>query len=510
MNDHTIIAWIEQIVPRLRDSHWSPALEINGVDILESLRSPLYNALLNLSRRQTNQSVVTTSRLKIPGFIREGRCPLFIQSWLDEQQGKRISGDPYQTQIIFWPREPTHVKAQIPVAEALGQLGVSYQFVACRPRIVDSLQTLGFQTVFTRAAWPRLVTETRQETKHLLRCLAGDPEIKLHGFPAPVTSERIFNTIRQMLWDLAPLVTETAAVATALIEQFAPDVFVVGNDITLEGRSCCFVANKFGIPTVSLMHGMVAGALHHYHIVDKMLVYGLKDKRYLMACGMSNSRVVVTGAPYLDSLPQQRGDIHPNIQVKLNIASNQPMILVATSGPGNSISHKHHLATIENIMRLSSRLTDVLLVARLHRKDRLIYYEQIQRRIPESRLVIIPNGEPGFPSDIFDWLQGCALVLTGASTVAVEAMLMGVPVISMDFADELRQIDFIDAQAVLKAMSLDELEMMIQRVLNNPSQIANTLARMRTYIADAFYAMDGKSSLRCAHEIKELIAQYYV
>ena len=40
-------------------------------------------------------------------------------------------------------------------------------------------------------------------------------------------------------------------------------------------------------------------------------------------------------------------------------------------------------------------------------------------------------------------------MLTGASAVAVEAMLMDVPVVTMDFCNEIHGVDFIDAGATI-------------------------------------------------------------
>ena len=58
--------------------------------------------------------------------------------------------------------------------------------------------------------------------------------------------------------------------------------------------------------------------------------------------------------------------------------------------------------------------------------------------------MVVAEETHGFPRGIIEWLQGCSVVLTGASMVAVEAMLIGVPVITMDFCNEIREVDFID------------------------------------------------------------------
>src|SRR4029079_7481214 len=130
-------------------------------------------------------------------------------------------------------------------------------------------------------------------------------------------------------------------------------------------------------------------------------------------------------------------------------------ILVATSGPGHRISHEHHQVVIANLARLSAEFPDVPLVVKLHRKDRLEYYQQALDR--RHRLILVREESSGFPRGIFEWLSGCSVVLTGASPVAVEAMLMDVPVVTMDFCQEIRGVDFIDAGATTHVQTSDAL-----------------------------------------------------
>ena len=55
-------------------------------------------------------------------------------------------------------------------------------------------------------------------------------------------------------------------------------------------------------------------------------------------------------------------------------------------------------------------------------------------------------------------LQGCVLVVTGASTVAIETILMEEAVAIVGLAEELIGIDFVDARATLQVGTPGELE----------------------------------------------------
>jgi UDP-N-acetylglucosamine 2-epimerase len=216
---------------------------------------------------------------------------------------------------------------------------------------------------------------------------------------------------------------------------------------------------------------------------------------------MPSSRVVVCGAPNLDNRPRQTGLIHPLLQARLGLQPGRPWILVATSGPGHRISHKHHQIVIENLARLSAELADVPVVVKLHRKDRLEYYQQtLQKR--RHRLILVREESSGFPRGIFEWLTGCSVVLTGASTVAVEAMLMDVPVVTMDFCQEIRGVDFIDCGATTHVQTLDALSEAVRRCLG--SGTSTTAQAVRKYLAEAYFALDGRSSDRAAASLLEM------
>ena len=115
----------------------------------------------------------------------------------------------------------------------------------------------------------------------------------------------------------------------------------------------------------------------------------------------------------------------------------------------------------------------------------------------------MPDNTAGYPSDIFQWLDGCPVVLTGASTVAVEAMLMDVPVVTMDFCDEIHGVDFIDAGATMHVRTGNALVEAVGQVLAGRAPDEQAQARVRTYLEASFCALDGRSASRGARALVE-------
>jgi UDP-N-acetylglucosamine 2-epimerase len=235
-----------------------------------------------------------------------------------------------------------------------------------------------------------------------------------------------------------------------------------------------------------------------------VLVHGNSSRRELVQLGVPDDRIAVCGAPGLDLLPRQTHQTHPKLQERLGLLSDEPWILVATSGPGHRISQRHHQTVIDNLARLSAALPDLPVVVKLHRKDRIEFYRQAANQLASAKWFVLPADAPGLPAEILDWLQGCRIVLTGASMVAVEAMLMEVPVVTMDFRDEIHHMDFIDAGATSHVRTFDALECAVRAILAAGGQSAEIASRARAYLSEAFFALDGQSASRGAQVLREM------
>jgi hypothetical protein len=501
-----IVAWLETVRPLLRASRWAPGLEFQGVDVIDVLRSYIYMALARVARAGGSPAPVADGRRRSlrewARVLRGGLARRFM-----ERTAGQASAKPEPCSVVFWPWQLTHVKAQAPVAATMPAMGLEHTFVVSRPEIFKDVRERAGRAVFSTVAWRRRVLEGRKEGARLGRIFAVDPGVSFPPFPAPGERSQLVAAIRDPVIELIAMVGEMVAVTDAIVESTSPRVLVVGNDLTLVGRTGCLRSRTMGVRTVCLIHGSIAGdPLQGAQLADKILVYGDTNLRQLIDLGVDAARIEVCGAPYLDDLPRQSGEVHPALRRHLGLAGGRPFVLVASSGPGYTVSHAHHDAVIRAVMRLSAALPAVDFVAKLHRKDRPEHYARAKQAIPTSRLRVVPDGTRGLPANIFEWLQGCSLLLTGASTVALESMLMGVPVVTMDMADELRAIAFIDAGATLHVKNEAELESTVAGLLRSPEMTAAVRARASEYLTRNYYALDGASGRRAAGVIRELCA----
>jgi UDP-N-acetylglucosamine 2-epimerase len=166
-------------------------------------------------------------------------------------------------------------------------------------------------------------------------------------------------------------------------------------------------------------------------------------------------------------------------------------------------SHRHHETIVEQLGQLASAVPEVPLVVKLHRKDRVDFYRKLIEEAHPGRVFVIPKEDRRLPYDIFEWLQGCPLVLTTTSTVAVEAMFMNVPVVTMDFCNEARGVDFIDAGATTHVRTPEALRQAVCEILASGAP-AETAQRARQYVESAYFRVDGRAAERGAEEVCRL------
>ena len=363
----------------------------------------------------------------------------------------------------------------------------------------------GVSAALAARAWPEAAARAAEQARRGRTALRAHPGVVLPRFPIACREDAIVDVLRTAWGTALSLIHDAMATADAIVSRMRARLIVVGNDIITEGRTAALCARRDGVRTASLCHGTLTGdPLTPGIVVDRFLAYGESDGRYLVQGGADLARVTVVGAPYLDAVDTQRRATPESLRRRLRLRPDRRWLLVATSGPGSSVSHAHHQQVVGAVTRVSAKLSSVDMVAKLHRKDDPEAYHAAQSSEPSSRLQIVVHGARGYPTSILDWLPGCSALLTGASTSALEAMVMGVPVITIDLAGELAGVNFIDAGVTLHVTNERELEAAIRRVVDEPTSLGDLRGRAARFVSEIYGALDGRASERAADCLERL------
>lgn len=493
---------LEKLFTALRCSKWGETLQVDGIDLLEASRAIFYDYLLNFPHRVTSSK----DQGDFTGFSLEK----ISQKWIRERSNFLaycFSTTPHQADVLFLPREPSHVLVQVPVAKILKQNGISYQFVTNAPLVFSDLFRVKERAIYWPAVLKKFLPQQSLIFQNNIKVLDENPGIEL---PLPnewvMSQEDFCSSMRAFLKKQRLLLAKSVFAIEGLMDVCHPKVLVIGNDLTPEGRIACFTAKKRSIPTVMPMHGAITSdPVHQFHLADRIFAFGLMAKEQLIKMNFPENKIEVTGSPHLDSMPSQTGEINPRLKRKCRLTQGNPWVLVATSGPGHSVSFEHHQVIIKNLIRLASERRDILFLVKLHKKDQQRWYQEELQKTSISNFKILSYGTRGVPFRIYDWLQGCPLVLTTASTVAPEAILMDVPVITMDFMNAFQGIDFIDQKVTTHAQTYEELKRSVDKVLSKKPYDETLLDRVRVFKEGYFYKRDGKASERIAISIQRII-----
>ncbi|CAK9073414.1 Streptogramin A acetyltransferase (Virginiamycin acetyltransferase D) (Vat(D)) [Durusdinium trenchii] len=500
-----VLRWFEHAYPILKASEWGPLLQHGEIDILDVGIVALYFNTLTFLRHDPAKK-----RKKPLGMLGRTRRQTKllgsrVKRSLEDRATSRRSAQISQADIVFWPCEPTHVKAMKPVMQWLDQQNIPYIVFACRGKIFHELEAQGIQAIFPQAHWGGRLRKASLTGRIQCTKLSNSELFDISDLEPLDDTAELVKMLRFHSAHLLPLIYEAQVNCEEIFRRIKPKVLVVGSDITYQGRTACRMAKTQGITTACPMHGALASnPTHALHIADRYLAYGEAAKNFLASLGYPAEQVAVCGAPYLDGSPKQSGHIHETIRQNLSLDDKKPYVLVATSGPGNTISHEHHAQIIETLRHVSLKLPHVQFVVKLHRKDHLEYYQQVLTRLSDAELHIVPYGAEGYPGDIFDWLQGSDLLLTGASSVAVEAMLMDVPVITMDFADEIAATDFITQGATTHVTTPEHLYETVESIVDSPEGASSARDRSQDYLQSMFHSHDGRSAERVGRELCRL------
>lgn len=197
-------------------------------------------------------------------------------------------------------------------------------------------------------------------------------------------------------------------------------------------------ASSLGIPSVVLQHGLIDDYSFPLH-ANFLFCCGDYFKRQTESFGVNPSRVVVVGCPRWDMLSELR--FVPKdliIPKRLSNTRNKPLVLLISNTHGASFYPLHFKVYFEGVKRLVE--SDMNVIIKLHpiEKGLTIYKEFLDKNIVD-KLKVVPED-----IDLYEAIRHSDVVCHAFSTAALEAMLLGVPVLFIFAKDTHKICDFPD------------------------------------------------------------------
>ena len=235
-----------------------------------------------------------------------------------------------------------------------------------------------------------------------------------------------------------------------VIKNCKPEYIIVGNDITFEGRTLSRVSERYPVKRGMIQHGSVnrANQLYERILAQHFFVYGRKVAEELKYIGKSIDSVIVSGWP-------MQHEIREKVETyKEKYASKKKHeVLITLSGVGHSTSLNNHQLIIESLAKLQAEL-DINYCVKLHPKDHQRHFDKFDSN--KTRF-LSHNEMIDQKKDIYELICSSRCVVTGSSSSALDALMTGTPVITVDMMGEYNEIDFIKDGLTLHATDYNQL-----------------------------------------------------
>jgi len=301
--------------------------------------------------------------------------------------------------------------------------------------------------------------------------------------------------------------------AKKIIEHEQPQIIVMHDEYGALQLAFLKAAKEKGIPTVSLQHGLITdNLLPYFHklehiknknkslifpLPDRMCVWSEESRKNLLEKGnFPPSIPIVTGDPKVDFLSKviKSFDVD-EIRKKLKIKEGKRIILFATE---NLPKKEEQEIIAKSVISTFKSLKDVHLIIKPHPNELDIsLYQNLISKFELLEYSIITD------INLYELLFVSDLVILSYSTVGVEAMRMGKPVISLNLLGLHDDALIIQKNAAVVVRNSDELLPTIKQYLN--SKFSQKLIENGKIFAEKELGeIDGNAANRIVDQILQL------
>lgn len=222
----------------------------------------------------------------------------------------------------------------------------------------------------------------------------------------------------------------------------------VGAIITLQDRSginriLALCGNALGIDTIEIQHGVLSDIPYPILPVShKLFIWGDAAKEFYLKRNIEEKRLYVVGDPRLENLKKVSINRIARLKNSLGLKRNSPVVFFASQPFITITSLDSPLNTVdlfERICRTASRLSEVDFLIKFHPSEDSSLKREILRRYTSSRNIFVAEG-----GVVEEFLSLSHVLITFCSSIVLEASILGVPIIIVNFTRRRDLIPIVD------------------------------------------------------------------
>lgn len=273
------------------------------------------------------------------------------------------------------------------------------------------------------------------------------------------------------------------------------------------GRAAIAACRAKDVPSVGIQHGILYPKYYSYrHDAEeadcprplRTSVFGDAARRFLIEAGhYPPETLVVTGSPKFDELllashSWDRGAIRG----RFGVAADERLLLVASRFQGIRETHQSIGSAFPALVRAVEALPCTRLLVKPHPAEGTGGYERVLREQGAERVTLLPAR-----ADLMQLLFAADALVTVESLSAVEALVLGRPVVILNMPTNLREM--VEAGVALGVASGADPRPALLAVLEDEETKRRLLEARRDYLADVASGVDGRATERLLTLVRE-------
>jgi hypothetical protein len=305
-----------------------------------------------------------------------------------------------------------------------------------------------------------------------------------------------------------PWSARTMDEAGAALDALEPRAALTYAEAGAWGRALMLESRRRGIPSVGIQHGFIYRHwLNYLHEPDEMeaggfprpdrtLIYDRCAAEHLVTRGhFPAASLVVTGSARLENLVAQTSEARQHRdRIRQRLAAGPAEKIAVLAAKFLEIRGE-----LPALLDAASRLRDLRLIVKPHPAETADVYAPAAGG--RAQVTIAPSS-----SSLSDLLAIADVIITMNSTVAIDALVLGIPSVVVGLPNNLTP--FVDAGVMLGANAVEGIERALRSVLYD-RQVQQALAgRAGVYAARYGLAPEPGAAARAAREILSLVKDY--
>ncbi|KKL64889.1 hypothetical protein LCGC14_2160480, partial [marine sediment metagenome] len=291
------------------------------------------------------------------------------------------------------------------------------------------------------------------------------------------------------------------------IKHIHPLIVIIPNDLVPEGRIFSEWCRNKKIPSLYIPHAMrpIYEEIITKPNVEFYTVSGTQDKEYFKSQGISQEKILVTGRSIYEKIHQGKikrlSDARDMFNQRTYKFEPERFTILLTTNPIDDISNEKLINTVINSLK-ELNLIDNLII-KLHPGENGILHRKVLNKL-NSYPIIIQDCK------ILELINSCDLLLSRKSTTILEAMILGTPIVLLDFINLdfsfSNKYQFLEEESLIKLNNEKELTKTIRKIISSNAYLKKYSEDLKEIAKKyCFYDKKERTTVKIGNFIKEII-----